>query len=233
VNFTLRPLGLLLALAWLGMPLALSAQSSDFQLWKGIVLQKSLIDGKLQFSLNEEVRLVNNASDVGNAFTDLSLHYKPIKAFSLGGGYRYSVRRLVNVHRLYADLNFSQKVGERLKINLRGRYQFDMTPFEKSGTARLRLNLNYNLPKTKIEPYLNAEPWLDVGGDTRVQWNQFRAALGIMYPLRKKIQLRAGYQIDYELGTANPDKEHVLLLRLTFDLDKKEDEDKSDPQIGM
>lgn len=211
--------------------LAGMAQEKDFQLWKGLILEKSLMAGKLQLNLNEEVRLVNNASDVGKAFTDISAHYKFIKGLSIGGGYRYMVERDVNVHRLYSDLTWSPKMKGRLDFAFRARYQMDMTPLANEGVLRFRATASYNVKGTKVLPFLGVEPWIDMGGDVVTGYNQLRSTAGFTYPLRKKVELRVAYIMDYELGTLTPDQDHALYLRVTVDLDKK-DEEKNDSQIG-
>lgn len=206
------------------------AQQKDMQLWKGLVLQKSILKGKLQFSLNEEVRLVGNISEVGNAFTDVSAHYKFIKSLSLGGGYRYMVKQEVNEHRIYTDLSWRPQFESRLKVTLRTRLQYDTHPLESETLLRPRLNLSYNIKDFKASPFAGVEPFFGMWGGA-ITMNQLRMTAGVTYPIRKKVDLRAAWVLDLDTEVQQGDQDHAIVVRITVDLDK--DDDKNDTQIGL
>jgi hypothetical protein len=216
------------------LPLFLSAQvQKDAQLWKGLVLQKTFLNNRLQFSLNEEVRLRNNFSEVRNSFTDLSLHYKLRKRLAIGLGYRYSIRPDVNVHRLYSDLTWRPKLKKsRFGIVLRTRLQQDRDRFDIETTLRPRLWVDYNLPKTKLEPYVAVEPFfrLQKAGN----FDHYRLYAGVKYPLRKKVELRGGYIFAQDIDGVNREQDHIFMIRVTIDLDKDDgkEDNASEPMIG-
>ena len=203
----------------------------DAQLWKGLVLQKTLLHKRLQLSLNEEVRLRDNMSTVRTSFTDLSAHYRVLKRLSVGLGYRYAVRPDINSHRLYSDVTWRPKLKGRFGIVLRTRLQHDRDRLDQDLTLRPRLLIDYNLPKTKLEPYVAAEPFFRL--DQQGNFDHFRLYGGLKYPLRKKVELRLGYIYARDIDGAGRELDHVWMVRVTIDLDKDDDdENAAEPMIG-
>jgi|GEM_PF-1307343 hypothetical protein len=194
---------------------------SDAQLWKGVVLQKSFWKERVIVSLNEEVRLVQNFSTVGNAYTDLLAEYQIIKPLRAGIGYRYSIRPEINTNRLYTDLSWDPKEIGRLTIDFRTRFQMDWSPVDRKNTFRQRMQFRYNLPKTKIEPFVSLEPFFRAGPS--FTFSSFRWMAGIRAPLNKKVDLRLGYAWDEETDEAVSDLSHVFTVRINVTLDKSED----------
>lgn len=219
----------LLMLWWMAAHVGAQA-IQDLQLWQGLIVQKTFFQGKLQASLTEEVRLKNNLAEVGNAYTDLSLHYRLVKRLNLGAGYRYSIRPEVNTHRIYTDLTFRPKFESRFSLTLRTRLQHDRNPVETDTYLRPRLNVFYNIKGTKLEPFVGAEPFLFLHGANSLV-DSYRIYAGLRYPLRKKVELRLGYILDQELQDPTPSRNHVLSLRFTLDLDTDEAKD-AEPEVG-
>lgn len=222
-----------LLLALMGAATGLHAQvQKDAQLWKGLVLQKTFLDNRIQLSLNEEVRLRNNMSEVRTSFTDVSLYYKLHKRWAAGLGYRYSVKPDLNGHRLYGDLVWKPKIKGPLGLTIRTRVQHDFDRLDQGTTLRPRLWLDYNLPKTKLEPYVGAEPFFRL--DEAANFDQFRLYAGLKYPLRKKVELRLGYIMAQDIDGAAREQDHSLMVRVTIDLDKDNNKDEidSEPMLG-
>lgn len=198
----------------------------DAQLWKGLILEKKFLDERIKLSFNEEVRLVQNFSAVGNAYTDVIGEYNFTKRLSLGAGYRYAVRPEVNIHRVYSDFTWQPKIKGRIGINLRTRFQYDWSPVSERTMIRPKIQLSYNIEGTKLEPYLGVEPFFRIRRD--VELSGYRLMGGVRYPLRKKVELRAGYIWDMETDEINLPLAHVFLVRVVVDLDKGSDKDESE-----
>lgn len=223
---------LLVLLFGCGLSAVHAQVQKDAQLWKGLVLQKTFMHNRLQLSLNEEVRLRNNMSTLRNSFTDMSLHYKLLKRLAVGAGYRYSIKPDINSHRVYGDVTWRPKLKGRFGMVLRTRLQHDFDRLDTDLTLRPRLWFDYNLPKTKLEPYVAVEPFFRVDEGWNIDHLRFYG--GLKYPLRKKVELRCGYILAQDIDGAAREQSHVFMVRVTIDLDKDNDKEDNDaePLIG-
>src|SRR5687768_11202671 len=70
------------------LPLVLPAQQNDAGLWGSINLEKKLTK-KWSLHFSEELRLNENFSELGTAYTELTGEYRINKILSVSGGYRF------------------------------------------------------------------------------------------------------------------------------------------------
>jgi hypothetical protein len=127
---------LLLALPFLFLAPAASAQTEDFGAWMTFSLNKDLA-GDLQFNFDQEFRLRDNLSTVNLLYTNLGLSYKFSKAFKLGVSYRFINKHKEdltwgNRHRLQTDFVFKVKPG-RFTLGYRARFQAEVRGYGYSG----------------------------------------------------------------------------------------------------
>ncbi len=114
----------------LGSSLSLIAQrTNDFGLW-GTVSYGQKINKELDFSIDQEFRLEENASQLGRAFTNLGMDYEVLDWLYFGANYRFILDRRGDGsygmrHRLMADLAAQQKL-RRFTFSYRARLQWEV-----------------------------------------------------------------------------------------------------------
>jgi len=110
-----------------------------------------------------------------------------------------------NTHRAVADLTASLKEGG-LKVSIRERFMHSWTPEtgDSGNVLRSRLKVQYDIPGTKLSPYLAAEVF--TWGD---QWKKTRHYVACDYRLSKTFEFEAYYL--YYAFNGIP-AEHVLGL---------------------
>ena len=162
-----------------------SAQSEDFELWKGIELKKAW--GKdLTFSFEEQVRLNNNVSQFKSAFVDGGVRYDLLKQTRISLGYRYTIRLKSITQRLYTDLSLKLNRKWLIEPIFRLRYQED---YERGDLPerllRPKLSLKSRIKPLKLEISLAGELFYELtpeGSD----FNRYRFNFGLSRPLTSR-----------------------------------------------
>ena len=141
-----------------------STLTRDFETWSSIGIQKKLLDKKLTLGLQQQFRLDNNSSRLYQYFTNIGANYEIFKNFKIGAGYRFlkdgnKTKGFFTGHRFNVDAGYSHKI-DRLKLNYRFRYQNRSNAENKAYPTtkyRLRLKVNYNIKKWKLDPFAATE----------------------------------------------------------------------------
>jgi len=143
-------------------------QTSDFETWSSIGIQKKLLDKSLTLSISEEFRFEDNSSKIDQFFTEFGIKYKFLDHWSIGIGHRVIRENEGDdpnskQNRWNTDLGFKHDI-ERFSIGYRLRYQSKSysgiskeegdIPIQK---FRTRLKVNYNIKNWKWDPYMATE----------------------------------------------------------------------------
>lgn len=189
----------------------------DNELWTGISLRYKL-SKKMQFGLDQQVRISENISIVRSTFFEFGARYRFNKHFSLKGQYRYTFRNESrNVNRFSLDANFKWKWKKvDLKFDYRTRVQHAMVVHtgEPNTYLRNRLQLSYYGFK-RIEPNISYENFFKF-----IDHNEFRGnryLLGLDIKLNKELDLSLNYGIDQEINTKNPSAKNIYIAVLKYD----------------
>ena len=85
----MKKLSYLIITNFLILSFSLNAQqTSDFETWNALGVQKKLFDNSLTLSLSEELRLKNNSTTMDQFFTEFGIKYKFLEHWTIGAGYR-------------------------------------------------------------------------------------------------------------------------------------------------
>jgi hypothetical protein len=216
---------------------SVSFAQSDLTSWLGAGMKYSV---NKEWKVGLEVQSRNDLRTGGfnSTFLSPSVSWRPMKHFETELSYRLSsvpysnsTSNRVGKHRFTVDFTF-RKIEQlmfdkksRLGISLRLRGTNEHEREERTeNTLRLKLKLQYNLPKTKLDLFASTELFYRFQRDviytfTEVQSvsaiNRYRARLGVSYPVgdQHEIKLFGAPQWDFPDQTS----EFVLGLGYSFD----------------
>lgn len=186
---------------------------SDFRLIGKLGVTKQLFDS-WEIGIEGAIKLEEDATRIDEIDLDLDVNYQPHSIIVFGVGYRLVANKKKNGsykqrQRLYGDVQFNFKL-KRFKIEYRIRYQnVDDDFFQYNDTSpaenilRNRLQLKYNIRKSKLTPYCYAELYGELGKEKEFPL-KMKFALGGRYSFGKYGKIRAYYRIDRELNNKNP-----------------------------
>ena len=191
----------------------------DFRFIGKLGITKELFNS-WEIGIESALKLEKDASRIDEIDFDLDVHYQPHSILVLGVGYRYAFNQKKDStyeqkQRLFgeAELNFK---WERFKFEYRLRYQnVDDDFFQYVETApaehilRNRIQLNYNIPKSKLTPYFYSELYGNLEKGTQFAI-KMKFALGFKYSLGKYGKVRLYYRIDRQLNDQYPFTYHSL-----------------------
>jgi hypothetical protein len=200
------------------------AQEQDFQIW-GDVSVKYKINKKLKLSSELGMRTRENSRLLKQNYMEIGGRYKIIKLISIGAKYRYTNYFLdskTSVHRMNMDVYLQKKWG-RTHWALRERFQHQWFVSDYKNkvnvqSLRSRIQLSYNIRKTKLEPYFAVEHYLGLNGSSLWLTQRLRWTLGLEFPLNKWSDIAAAYRIQREYYQANPLTSYVFLLSYKISL---------------
>ncbi|MGY5351562.1 DUF2490 domain-containing protein [Wenyingzhuangia sp. IMCC45533] len=142
--------------------------TEDFGAWIGANFEKEVLKD-FDLSINPQIRLQTNASEVDSYLLNLGGKYKINKHFKLGAAVRYThnrrrVKAAEDNFRYNLDLGFAGKIIKKLKFSYRLRYQHEYLDFFKDLNAnhvnffeiRNKIRLKYKLNKNN-SPYFSSE----------------------------------------------------------------------------
>ncbi len=186
----------------------------DFRYRTTFGIEKVLFDNiSLYTEMNLE--LEKDASQIGQLFGEIGVSYSPFKNISVGTNYRYTYDRKLfsdefNTHYRFAintDMKF--KIN-RIKISYRLQYQRfddDFNIYDEndptSNIFRNRIKVKYNLPETRLNPYVYSELYIKAENGI-VNVPMIKAALGGNYSMKKFGDIDIYLRIERELGSMVP-----------------------------
>lgn len=198
----------------------------DFRMYTELAVEKKLFKN-WEIGFETTLKLEKDASAIDEIDLDLQVQYSPLKFLSLATGYRYafnhtSGRNYNSKYRLMGELNFDYDY-RRFEFEYRIRYQNvddDFFLYETTSLPdhilRNRLRIKYDIPKSKIEPYIFSEHYGQLGS-VDPYGLKFKTGVGVRYSLKKYGQLKLYYRIDNELNHPYPYIHYILGVGYSYD----------------
>ena len=192
------------------MPVFSLAQNSDFEFWPSAELQTNL-SKKFRLSVEQQLRLDNNASQFKNTFTEAGLRYRLSDYFSVRANYRFIIKPNDIEHRISGDiLARYQKKKFPLRFNYRLRYQktYRGGGRDPVNFIRNKMQISYNLSKV-VDPFIAGELYYRIWNKTN-EFQKYRLDAGLEWRLSKKSVLAVFYRLQKEINVNNPATDHVI-----------------------
>ena len=198
----------------------------DFRLISEIEIEKSLFnDWKVSFS--PVLKLEKNATRIDEVDFDLKVKYSPLKFLSLGTGYRLIMNHRKNgnyeqKHRFMGEIGLEYDI-QRFELDYRFRYQNIDDDFFQAETDMLpenilrnRLQIRYDIPKSKLTPYLFTEFYGILEHELPFAY-KIKMGSGLRYNLKKYGSLKAYYRVDRELNADYPFTYFILGISYSYE----------------
>jgi len=200
-------------------------QENDFQIW-GQVSAKYKIGKKIRLSSSMGLRSYENTRLVKKYYADLGLKYKFNKRISTAVKYRFSdyyFQDVVSTHRFSLDAEYSFKKWGRARFSIRERVEYewlvtDPVNIGDDSNLRSKLEMTYDIKKSKIEPYISLEHYLGLNGKRKGLTKLFRLTFGAEMPVNKWSDLAILYRIQKQIYTANPTTAYILMINYSVDI---------------
>ena len=202
-----------------------------YGLWTGVEVTKPLTNS-LSVSLAPELRMTSSPFRVDDMLLEANIAFKPLKWLQLIGGYRYSrfyesdFDERFNGHRYSIAIRPKFELG-RFSFTYRGQFQrsmiywYDMGySIETKDNFRNRLQINYNVPNTKIEPFVMGELYYDLTSGKQKEFNRLRVRVGASYPLNKRNEIEVFGQYQTKLNAKTSETSYVLGIFYSFSFRK-------------
>jgi hypothetical protein len=219
--------GLLVITMWLPMPC--NSQETDYGTWLDVGISKKIIN-KLNISVDEEVRIFQQFSEINRFATSVEADYSFFKFLKGTAGYTWIYRHDVNDsfwenrHRYYLQLNGKLNVN-RIAISLREKFQstyinkyvkgFDYSP---ENYLRSRLQVDWDAPNSKLQPYASAEMIYQLNNPDGNVVDNWRFTAGTDFPLAKNLKLDTYLRLSQEINVKNPVNLYLIGLTLNWNL---------------
>ena len=193
------------------------AAQDDFGSILSVEVTKKLTKG-LNLSFEEEHRSYLNLSATNRFSHSLDLSYKPLKYLKVGGAYNlmnynrgekgWEIR-----HRYYFYTTGYLDVG-RFTVSLRERFQSTkrqgVPETAKRANPKLylrsRLNVDYNIRKSKFEPFASVELFNTLNDPRNNRMDRVRLTAGTDYKLKKNHAVQVYYRY-----TNNLDEDEISI----------------------
>lgn len=232
-KFNLFNTGLLLLLLSLSQySFAQTDNAADFNLWPAIELKFNLHE-KWKFSLEEQLRLKENASETDEYFTQLELTHELFKDFRLAGGMRFikendnigKIQGYESHFRFYFDAIYKHRVHD-LAFRYRLRYQNknelgvgkEMGDYP-SEQFRFKTSITYKIANWKLDPQISAEIYYRTEEGKEQEFSKYRIGIGSSYSFNKWGELSLTYKIENEINSDTARKRNILSLKYAFEFD--------------
>ncbi|MGK0413007.1 MAG: hypothetical protein ACJA1B_001209 [Polaribacter sp.] len=210
--------------------------TSDFGIWNSVGIDYSPIKS-LKIGIEQNFRLKEDATVTDEYFTEISLQYKILKNFEIGGGVRF-IKENDNVgkkqgfeshFRFNFDASFKYDI-ERFTLSHRLRYQnkkelnlLDTQQNSLKETMRFKTDLEYNIRNWPLDPGFSLE--LFSGTEEGIQQfkdfslDKFRITFGTDYKLKKFGKFGIYYRYEESiLKYFKNETLHILGLNYTYSI---------------
>jgi long-subunit fatty acid transport protein len=198
---------------------AVHAQVNDAQLWMSAAVEKRLTPA-LSIEFQEEIRMVENMTEIGTIYSDLGISYRFMKKFKAGVAYRFALKRRLDdtyerFNSWYVEGTYREKIKPivlALRVKYQSKYAEAFTS-EKSYLAknhlRTKLTIKYDLQK-KYEPYVYAETYFQARGPSGEMFDQLKLCAGVEYEINRMHALDLHYLFCREFNEKNPETDYVI-----------------------
>jgi predicted porin len=208
--------------AFLLIPTVVHAQTEELvkinEFWTGASLNYRL-NKKIDFSLDQQVRITDNLNRVRNTFFEFGARYRFNKHFSVRAQHRYIIRneaRHVNRYTLDGTGKFKLKPA-KLDFAYRLRMQHAITTFTKEPETYLRnrFQIRYRALK-KVRLFARYESFYQFNDKSRFRHHLF--ATGVDFKLNKQLDLSVFYRLDQKINTNNPERRNIIAVLVSFEI---------------
>jgi len=188
-------------------------------LWSGAELQLPFSKA-FRVTLSPELRLTNEMK-VDEYILEAEAQLRIHKLFQPTVSYRFyrfydDPGEYFNGQRLGIGVNSLVELG-RFKVTNRiyyfhriiNRYGYGYS-IETRREIREGLKLTYNIPKTKLEPFIQAEIYYDISPNRNHEFSKIRVRTGLEYPFNKRSSMDIFFQIQDKLNTNNPLRTYTI-----------------------
>ena len=204
----------------------------DFELWNTINVEKKIFK-KTVLSVQQSVRLRENATQFNSTFTDVGLGYEIVKNLKIELNGRFIIRDkdATNNQRIYGIIDYAKNI-QRFDFGLRTRFekQYEVNKIP-SKTWRNRLKLSYNIPNIPLEPFIYFEVFADIN-NLQNQMTRTRLCAGSNYKINKQSSLSLYYIYQDDFNIENLSKSYILGIEYDLKLKKFKPKKKKEKQIS-
>ncbi|MBN1416419.1 MAG: DUF2490 domain-containing protein [Bacteroidales bacterium] len=205
-----------------------STQQSDFQFWPQIQVGYAL-SSRFKITLEEEVRLRENASLLKKELTDLGLTCKITRFLRLGLNYRLELTSKNPDDKswrsgLYGDIMLRQKL-QRFQFDYRIRFQSpkiesidEATELQQLLKNRHKLSVEYNIKGIPLTPEMEAEIFIPVVRKQPLIIDEYRLWIKLSYALNKRHEVGIKYGVQREINVADPLTAYILGISYSLDI---------------
>jgi outer membrane receptor protein involved in Fe transport len=204
-------------------------QQKDFGIWKSINLNLD-VHKKTNIAISQEFRLFENATELGNHISEISIKQTVFNNFRIDLTYRLANKKQVDnsffiAHRLAFDLRYKVPIINNFSLKLRTRYQgnlrklqddFQRSPINQAW--RNKIGLAYKINKS-FSAEVAAEFFNRI--DRNLLLRSYRLSADIGYKPAKSHELNFGVVFQQEKNKSNPYTDFVIQTGYTYDLNVK------------
>lgn len=202
-----------------------------YGLWTGVEVTKPLTNS-LSVSVSPELRTTTSPFVVDDILLEANIAFKPLKWLQLVGGYRYSrfyesdFDDRYNGHRYSIAIRPKFDLG-RFSFSYRGQFQRSMIywydlgySIETKDNFRNRLQVAYDVPNAKVEPFASVELYYDLTSGKQKEFSRLRVRAGVTYPLNKRNEIEVFGQYQTKLNAKISETSYVLGFFYSFSFRK-------------
>jgi hypothetical protein len=180
------------------------------------------INKKLKVAFNYRYDLFKDLDVFKSNLFEVSTQYEMTKKIEVETGYRFTTSFLEDSHRIFLGVKYSHKLKD-FKLSFASKYQFSTGSFDQdymqyyknpSNMFREKLNVEYNIPDSKMALYLATELFLKYKNES-IDFNRMRYTIGGDYKL--KYGNTIGISIFYD-DKVNPQKTDRIVISTKYNL---------------
>lgn len=184
------------------------AQYQDIESWWSATIKKRLYD-KTDFSVEQMLRLNENATSFQQTFTDVGLKHELFDNFLVSGNYRLIIKEALVTQRLYAALEYRYRWKNwKAEPRLRVEHTFVPNDFDEN-YVRPKLTISNKLNK-RFEPFVAGELFYKVWYYKGDVFDQYRISGGTEYKFNNSHSLECYYIFEQEMNVNEAEQTHIF-----------------------
>ncbi len=204
---------------------------APYSLWSELDISYKIAP-KLKLYLGEELRLRDNLSNLDRLETSLGVSYKIEKHFKVGAGYTYINYNhpdgyWENRHRFYGEIDGQFKIYRvtmSLKEKVQSTYRSGVDATETRANPKMyirsKLSAEYNLKKSRFNPYVSAEIYNTINDPQKNEITKIKYTFGTKFRINEKNSLNLFYRYSSEKNDDDVEGANILGITYSIDLNK-------------
>ena len=205
--------------------------NEDFQFWSSVGVKYKL-GKRLKFSLDQNLRMKEQANEVDEYFTEFGVEFEIFKDFELGVGLRHITENdnvgkkqgFENHFRYNVDLSYKYE-AHRFDFSHRLRYQnknqlgISVEDGDIPGeNLRFKSSLGYNIRKWPLDPEFSVELFNAFRDGEQIKMNKYRITFGTEYDWDKIGEFGVYYRFEESTLINRPRKISVVGFNYTYSI---------------